>query len=71
MFMLTNISDWTAMTVSEASGLHRGQTEPYRVLLVKVEIKKKFLLIYLGFKGQNNLIYKASKNQITASPVRL
>lgn len=64
MFRFTNMSDWTATTVSEALGLHRGQTEPPRVLLlVKVEVKKKLLLVYLRFRGQNNSKVKFSRLQ--------
>jgi len=54
MFRFTNVSDWTAMRASKDLGLHRGQTKPSRALLVKVEVKERFLLFYLGFTGQKN-----------------
>lgn len=58
------MSDWTASTLSEALGPHRGQTEPPRVLLlVKVEVKKKLLLVYLRFRGQKNSKVKFSRLQ--------
>lgn len=41
------------------------------MLLVKAEVKKKLLYLYLGFRGQKNskvkLVINSSKNQVSAS----